>query len=59
MTDEERRAHKEQAQEELKAWAEENDIPEEYLHFGGMGMKVHHKADGPKSGLIHKLDSAN
>lgn len=57
MTDEERRAHKEQKHEELKAWAEENNIPEEYLHIGGggIGMEVHAKAGGLKSEMIHEL----
>lgn len=34
MTHEERRTVKEQRADELKTWAEENDIPEEYMFFG-------------------------
>ncbi|HTE22022.1 MAG TPA: hypothetical protein VK674_03195 [Candidatus Limnocylindria bacterium] len=49
-TDEERRAFKEQMHTDLKQWAEENDIPEEYLQFkvihknsaGGSGVHIKH-----------------
>jgi hypothetical protein len=46
-TDEERRELKKQHHEQLQQWAEDNDIPQKYLHFAmhGPGNKVMHLKD--------------
>ncbi|MCA9333274.1 hypothetical protein KDA00_05385 [Candidatus Saccharibacteria bacterium] len=50
MTQEERKAFMEEKRNELKTWAEENGIDQEYLHiFGG-----HHGHGGPGFGDKHQ-----
>jgi hypothetical protein len=55
MTPEERRDFKEQHAGDLKTWAEENGIPEEYQHFG----MVLHKGPMHKKFLSGPSESAN
>lgn len=55
MTDEERKAAMEQKRADLEAWAEENDIPEEYFHLKIGGGPSHGGFGGPEK-VMYKLD---
>ena len=47
MSEQERRTAMKEHMESLKQWAENNNIPKEYLMFGMMGKDIgHHKAHG-------------
>lgn len=50
LTDEQRRTKMEQERTALKTWADENNIPEEYLHFVGMGGPRGPMGEAPDSG---------
>jgi uncharacterized membrane protein YhiD involved in acid resistance len=54
-TDDERRALMDQKRQEIQTWAEENDIPEEYLMFVG---HVHGGPGGPKMMLKEDTSSS-